>query len=122
MQTLGYSIFANFSEWDIIEWDITLDEVLCENSVQLLINSLERSKEAYERDLHTLVNFQNGILMQQHKFPYRVKLIDFMRILSVAVNAVNEIHFMNAYKIYLLLTTNNLICPCRERDSVLVIG
>ena len=60
--------------------------------------------------------------MQQHKFPYRVKLIDFMRILSVAVNAVNEIHFMNAYKIYLLLTTNNLICPCREQDSVLVIG
>ena len=53
MQTLGYSIFANFSEWDIIEWDITLDEVLRENSVQLLINSLERSKEACERDLHT---------------------------------------------------------------------
>ena len=33
----------------------------------------------------------------QHKFPYSVKLINFMRILSVAASSVNEI-YMNAYK------------------------
>ena len=36
--------------------------------------------------------------MQQPRFPYNVKLfINFMRILSVAANSVNEIYFMNAY-------------------------
>ena len=36
--------------------------------------------------------------MQQHKFSYNVKLlINFMRILCVAANSVNEIYFMNAY-------------------------
>ena len=37
MHTLGYSIFATFSKRDITEWDITLDEILHENSVWLLI-------------------------------------------------------------------------------------
>ena len=35
--------------------------------------------------------------MQQRKFPYNVKLINFRRILSVAANFVNEIYFINAY-------------------------
>ena len=26
LHSLGYSILANFLEWDIIEWDITLNE------------------------------------------------------------------------------------------------
>ena len=63
-----------------IEQDITLIKILHANSVRLLIR-------------------QNGI---QHKFAYNVKLIDFMRSLSVAANSVNEIYFMNAYNNKLL--------------------
>ena len=44
-----------------------------------------------------MLNCQKGILMQQHKFPYNIKLINFMKILSVAANSVNEMYFMNAY-------------------------
>ena len=44
-----------------------------------------------------MINSQNGILMQQHKFAYNVKLIVFMRILSAAANCVTEIYFRNAY-------------------------
>ena len=51
-----------------------------------------------------MINWQNGILTQ-HKFEYNVKLINFIRILSVAANSVNEIYFMNAYNDKLL--TNN---------------
>ena len=66
LHTLGYSILANFSEWDIIERDMTLNE----NSVWLLI--FQKSKNACEhscnnRNLHTM-------------------LINFMRILSGAAN------------------------------------
>ncbi len=40
--------------------------------------------------------------MKQQKFAYNVKLINFMginyiEILSVAANSMNEIYFMNAY-------------------------
>ena len=38
-----------------------------------------------------VMNCQNGIVMQQHKFAFNVKLINFRRILSVAANSVNEI-------------------------------
>ena len=61
--------------------------------------------------------------MQQRKFSYNIRLINFMRILSVAANSVNEIYmyFMNAYDDKLiLLTTNNLICLCGEQDCELV--
>ena len=64
-----------------------------------------------------MINCQNVILMQQHKFPYNVKLINFMRILSVAANSVNEIYFMNAYNDTLIYQQLYLICPCGERDG-----
>ena len=41
-------------------------------------------------EIHLMINCQNGILMQQHKFAYNAKLNNLMRILSVAVNSVNE--------------------------------
>ena len=45
-----------------------------------------------------MINCQNGVLMQQHKFACNIKLVNFMRILStVTANSVNEIYFMNAY-------------------------
>ena len=43
------------------------------------------------------INSQNGILLQQNKFAYNVKLINFMKILSASANSVNEIYFMNVH-------------------------
>ena len=47
--------------------------------------------------IYLMINSSNGILMQQHKFACNVKLVNFVRILSVAANSVNEVYFMNAY-------------------------
>ena len=52
LQKLGYSILANFSEWDIIERDISLNE----NSVWLLIFQNEEKMHVNSRNLHTTVN------------------------------------------------------------------
>ena len=35
--------------------------------------------------------------MQQHKVAVNVKLVNFMRILSVAANSVKDLYFMNVY-------------------------
>ena len=45
--------------------------------------------------------------MQQHKFAYNVKLINFMRIQSAADNSVIEIYLINAYNNKLTTTNNN---------------
>ena len=53
-------------------------------------------------EIYLMVNSQNRILMQQHKFAYNVKLINFMTILSMAADSVNEIYFMNAFNYTLI--------------------
>ena len=60
-----------------------------ENSVRLLIN-FQNGIKMHMNEIFLMINGQNGILMQQHKFPCNVKLINFMRILSVIANSVNE--------------------------------
>ena len=59
-------------------------------------DKLERDTQ--QINLHILgysifANFSERYIieMQQHKFPYNVKLINFMKILFVATNSVNEI-------------------------------
>ena len=73
LHTLGYLILANFSEQDIIEGDITLNE----NSVCLLI---------FQNGAKMHVNSYNNINV--HTTLFIVKLINFMRILSGAANSV----------------------------------
>ena len=43
-------------------------------------NSSERSKNACNK-IHLMINCQNEILMQQHKFACNVKYVNSMRIL-----------------------------------------
>ena len=65
-----------------------------------------------------MINCQKGILMQ-HKFSYNIKLVNFMRILSVAANS-DEIYFMNEYNNKLISQQVYLICTCTERDGELL--
>ena len=57
-------------------------------------NSSELSKNMCEQD-NLMINCQNGILIQQIKFSYNVKLINY--IYENSANSVNEIYFINAY-------------------------
>ena len=72
-----------------------MNEILHENSVWLQIFRNGVKMHSCERDILN-DKFPEQILMQQHKFAYYVKLINFMRILSTAANSVNKI-LLNAY-------------------------
>ena len=55
LHTLGYSIFANFSERDIIEWDITMIEILHENNDKLF--SVRTRYSCNHINFHTTLNY-----------------------------------------------------------------